>query len=421
MIIYSIVEFDKTTPFPSLYALIPTIGTGLLILCAVPKTFIHKLLSIKVIVGIGLISYSAYLWHQPLLAFTRHRILGDVSDTILIVLCSASFLMAWLSWRFVERPFRTSGRVERSTIFSTFFAATILMTAIGLHAYFSDGAYYRFDDSVRKYAVMDERGSPIIKSSCHLKGTQSDIVGCHFGSNIIPIKYGLVGDSHAAAIAQSLSEAFSESGKSFRLYTKNGCVPSLNIEGSHHKNCVKFNENVLKDIERQEIDTVIIFSRFFWYLDIEGFKNSHSVRETKKHFHYVVGSKLDVADQQDEKLISMKRYIERLLRMGLQVIFVTPVPETGWNIPKQKIASIIYQNPMPTLTWEEHEETTLEKLTSLKNISKEVEFVSTEQIFCDTQKCYGERDGQLLYFDSNHPSKYASGLIVESIMSSLSK
>ena len=156
-------------------------------------------------------------------------------------------------------------------------------------------------------------------------------------------------------------------------------------------------------------------------MDIEGFKNSHSVRETKKHFHYVVGSKLDVADQQDEKLISMKRYIERLLRMGLQVIFVTPVPETGWNIPKQKIASIIYQNPMPTLTWEEHEETTLEKLTSLKNISKEVEFVSTEQIFCDTQKCYGERDGQLLYFDSNHPSKYASGLIVESIMSSLSK
>jgi len=86
MIVYSIIAFDKTTPFPSLYALIPTIGTGLLILCAVPKTFIHKLLSLKFIVGIGLISYSAYLWHQPLLAFARHRLLGDVSDLLLVYL-----------------------------------------------------------------------------------------------------------------------------------------------------------------------------------------------------------------------------------------------------------------------------------------------------------------------------------------------
>jgi peptidoglycan/LPS O-acetylase OafA/YrhL len=106
MIAYSIIVFNKTTPFPGLYALIPTLGTGLLILCAVPKTFIHSLLSMKFIVGIGLISYSAYLWHQPLLAFARHRLFGEVPDLLLIELCITYIGMEWFSWHFVEKPFR---------------------------------------------------------------------------------------------------------------------------------------------------------------------------------------------------------------------------------------------------------------------------------------------------------------------------
>jgi peptidoglycan/LPS O-acetylase OafA/YrhL len=166
MILYSILVFDKTTPFPSLYTLIPTIGTGLLILCAVPKTFVHNLLSLKFFVGIGLISYSAYLWHQPLLAFARHRFLGELPELILINLCFISLAMAWLSWRFIERPFRNKLTHTRNNIFIFSFIGIILFTSSGLFLHVKDGfrdvkneSTYKYLSSIglKKYELNNEK------------------------------------------------------------------------------------------------------------------------------------------------------------------------------------------------------------------------------------------------------------------------
>jgi len=150
LIVYSIIAFDKTTPFPSLYALVPTIGTGLLILCAVPKTFIHKILSLKFIVGIGLVSYSAYLWHQPLLAFARNRLLGDASDLILIALCITSLVMAWFSWKFVEGPFRSRTYFSRNLVFRFSILGIFIFSLIGSYITYST------DSSDRWYKGLDE-------------------------------------------------------------------------------------------------------------------------------------------------------------------------------------------------------------------------------------------------------------------------
>ena len=141
MIAVSMVVFDEDTPFPSLYALVPTVGTGLLILFAAPKTLAHALLSFKPIVGIGLISYSAYLWHQPLLAFARHRVVGEVPDLLLIMLCISSLLMAWFSWRFIEKPFRDRKVTSRRTVFSFSTALLLAFIFVGLHINYKDGFY----------------------------------------------------------------------------------------------------------------------------------------------------------------------------------------------------------------------------------------------------------------------------------------
>ena len=152
MIVYSVVGYKNHTPFPGLSALIPTLGTALLILCAVPQTIANKLLSAKFLVGVGLISYSAYLWHQPLLAFARHRVLGEVSDTVLILLCSLSLGLAWLSWKYVEHPFRgKSSKVSRKQVFQFSVGGMLIFTALGLLLHFNNGF------TEYKYKQVDEK------------------------------------------------------------------------------------------------------------------------------------------------------------------------------------------------------------------------------------------------------------------------
>ena len=106
MVCLAILLFDRETPFPGYHALLPTIGTVLIIQYAGPRTVVYRLLSQPVLVGLGLVSYSAYLWHQPLLAFTRHWTLSEPSLLVRLALIVMTFCLAYPSWRFVELPFR---------------------------------------------------------------------------------------------------------------------------------------------------------------------------------------------------------------------------------------------------------------------------------------------------------------------------
>ena len=201
MIAYSIIVFNKTTPFPGLYALIPTLGTGLLILCAVPKTFIHSLLSMKSIVGIGLISYSAYLWHQPLLAFARHRLLGEVPDLLLIVLCLTSLVIAWFSWHFVEKPFRYKSILKRKFIFvfSSLGISFLLLTGFWLNVTNGGLIYYSPD----KQKVL----SNFINANDYTERQHREITLKKFNKTNNKKDILIIGDSHSQDLANMVFEA----------------------------------------------------------------------------------------------------------------------------------------------------------------------------------------------------------------------
>src|SRR5690606_16657444 len=103
-IAWAIFFFDDNTPFPGVWGLLPVVGTALVILFATPATLGGKLLGTRALVGIGLISYSAYLWHQPLLAFARQRNIVELDLPVVWSLIVATFVLACLSWRYVETP-----------------------------------------------------------------------------------------------------------------------------------------------------------------------------------------------------------------------------------------------------------------------------------------------------------------------------
>lgn len=136
-VFYAIFAYDKTTPFPSVFALVPVLGTVFIIMFADKTTLVAKFLSIKLIVGIGLISYSAYLWHQPILTLLRLKLLEyDLPIYYRLLTLIGSLLIAYISWYFVEQPIRKRAILkQRKVLFISSVCVSFLFISIGVLIY----------------------------------------------------------------------------------------------------------------------------------------------------------------------------------------------------------------------------------------------------------------------------------------------
>ena len=144
MIIVPVFMYGEHTPFPGVNAIAPVAGTALIILCAQPGTLAYRLLSARSMVGVGLISYSAYLWHQPLLAFAKYYFYPAPPYALLMLLAAASLVLAWLTWKYVEAPFRNRKRFSRQWIFGASGAVGALAVAWGIGGMVTLGHMDRF-------------------------------------------------------------------------------------------------------------------------------------------------------------------------------------------------------------------------------------------------------------------------------------
>jgi len=196
MIFYSFFHFDHATPFPSITALVPTVGTALIILGAREGAAIRTVLSFKPFVVIGLMSYSLYLIHQPLFVFARTAGLFDSYRYAVIPL---SFLLAFASYHGIERLFRQRGRLRARTIWGLATIFSVVIIAIALLVIKKDGFPGR-------YGPSDQR---ILLQYVELPGYNQRLFDA---LSFAPFdqskkKVLLIGDSHAKDLLNVISEA----------------------------------------------------------------------------------------------------------------------------------------------------------------------------------------------------------------------
>ena len=144
--VYAIFFFTKAIPFPSFYALVPVVGTVLIILFAEKETWVGRLLSLPALVGIGLVSYSAYLWHQPLFVFSRINSYEELSVTTWLGLSLLSFVLAYISWRWVEKPLRNRHWLSQKQVLWMALGCSLVLIALGGSLVIGDGFGDRFAD-----------------------------------------------------------------------------------------------------------------------------------------------------------------------------------------------------------------------------------------------------------------------------------
>src|SRR5215475_3315130 len=274
LILASAVFYQKTTPFPGLAATLPCFGAAMIIAAGRDGiSLVAKALSLRPIVFIGTISYSLYLWHWPLIVFqqTSGLLIHGLSPkgSKLIVLAIA-FVIATLSWRFVERPFRDNRElVPRARLFQIASCAAAILVVFGVVAIATRGFPSRYPSEAVKVASFLENDDAATEAqyrvgSCFLTSHNPNArfvpADCLKDD---PSKRNelLIGDSHAAHLWFGLSSVFKET--NFMQATASGCKPTLEQPLGADQRCSDLMNYVIRDyLVSHRVDAVLLAARW---------------------------------------------------------------------------------------------------------------------------------------------------------------
>jgi len=428
LIVFSIITFDEGTPFPSFYALIPTIGTALIILFSSQNEWVGKWLGNKLFVGLGLISYSAYLWHQPLFAFARIRSFSVPTTGLLLSLSLLAIFLAYLSWKYVEKPFRDKNKFSQKQIFIFSLIGSLFFIGLGITGNINKGFAQRFtvpqsiaDDLAGKNQIPSikncfknfSKNSPEI-DTCFLgdpKGKNSEIA--------------VFGDSHAIALLPAFDLIGKKIRKSIAHIGLGGCPSLLDVwvlKGNFDTGvCKKLAQRQLTYVKDHEIKKVFLTSRWTTYTDgnYEG-----------KKFFYLALNRDDSLDKSTSRKAfeqGLNKTIQAYRDLGAEVYIVAQVPQQlrstkeiyyamyDSNFSDVKKSEFIRKYSVPIYKHSALQSYT-RRLFDAYASRNEIKLINLDSIFCDNAICIFGTAKQPYYVDADHLSIFGSNLTIPKII-----
>ncbi|SCW72480.1 Peptidoglycan/LPS O-acetylase OafA/YrhL, contains acyltransferase and SGNH-hydrolase domains [Sphingobium faniae] len=420
LILFSILTYSELTTFPGVAALAPCLGTALVIHAGSSgECAINRAMAIRPLVAVGLISYSLYLWHWPIIVLARYLTIDELQWPSAGLLIALSFAAAWLSYYLVEQPFRTS-RIKRPSVT---IAACAIVTAgsavAGVAIYAAHGWPGRFPADVSRLENYKNSENPNEDKCQRVKLQLARHSPCTIGD---PAKASvfLWGDSHAGVLYSALAEIATDGPGT--IYSATSRCPPLFQLGTDGV-CVRGNARRLRYLRKHdEIGTVILAAR--WSLYLEGRAVDIGPDETNGNtpvLQRADGEQLERFSPAARAAFnrSLHQLVDALLASGKKIVLVYPVPELGYDVPSRAARmSARGENPaaftIPASVYfrrQDHALAILDGLGHRPGLTR----VYPEAILCPEGRCLSVLHGTPLYFDSHHLSKPGSRLLVPAL------
>jgi peptidoglycan/LPS O-acetylase OafA/YrhL len=409
LLVAALVVFSRSMPFPGWIALIPCLGAFLIIFTGECRTgLVQWALSCKVAVFIGLISYSLYLWHWPVLVFVRLFCGGSLSIVQNISVLFFILALSWISWRYIEQPVRRNRAVfTRRTLFLG--ASAFIVVFVGMRNVANDlhGLPQRFSPEATRLLIDDKSTLSEACRSAAASGGE-----CTVGSPLGVETFAVVGDSYGGALLPGIDFQARESRLRGSAFIKPGCYPLIEVQVDRPA-CTAFVRQAFDQIRSNpQLKTVLLVGR--WSTAIESQRSGSEAIFT--------GFLQDFRTQRagyDENRAVLARGFERtrdILKVS-GLLVVAHVPEQQTNVPISAVFRLVlgqnYEISVPVAIVEKREIQTRRILADLA-AKYRYSILDASTVMCDEHKCAGIKDGRSLYSDDNHLSVYGSNFLARS-------
>jgi peptidoglycan/LPS O-acetylase OafA/YrhL len=406
--------FDESTPFPGLMALLPVLGTAALI--SAESSFVNRrLLSSRPMVFVGLISYSWYLWHWPLMSYFRIIVPNTPPVWAMVVVAAFAFGVAALSWRYVELPFRHA-KLDPPRVLGRYGLALAAALALPFAVKFSDGAPQRLSPQARETEAIVAAGRG---GACLAIWDESRPNLSHDCLYQIPGRptVALLGDSHAGALAQALRESAGRENLGFEILAKTSCPPLLDVtvwrkdQPALADACEAFVGSAVRAVAANP-NVAIVFLAGMWSGPLAGGSTQHYLDHRRPEA---------TEDGLDLLRIGLERTIGALTGAGKQVVLVGDTPLWRFDpsrlilaqsIPLReklfRIFCINCANGFPESAGRELVDTphrpSDDVIRALGSSPGRVGFMDLFGRFCSDGSCAYQQAGEPLFVDRQHLS-----------------